>query len=164
MFYTLVVLHPLIVINSALSGNFSFPLKIFNFFIFFAFHCLFRKFTHKYISVPVHTKCLKPHLLYTKLFYISFENGYLMFSFNFPYMNMKHDVLLMNSVLLLYEIPPPMAQQPLVGQVLLIIDSSRSHSDTPHSARPPWPCSDCTIYKVEFIQLLAYGCRKGFTS
>ena len=57
-------------------------------------------------------------------------------------MNLKHDVLLMNSVLLLYEIPPspPMAQQPPVGQVLLIIDSSRSHSDTPHSAGLPWPC------------------------
>jgi hypothetical protein len=27
---------------------------------------------------------------------------------------------------------PPMAQQPLVGQGLLIIEASRSHSDTPH--------------------------------
>ena len=63
--------------------------------------------THKYISVPVRTKCLKPHLLYTKLFYISFENGYLMFCFNFPYMNLKHHVLLMNSVSLLYEIYSP---------------------------------------------------------
>jgi hypothetical protein len=27
----------------------------------------------------------------------------------------------------------PMAQQPLVGQGLLIIEASRSHSDTPHS-------------------------------
>ena len=29
--------------------------------------------------------------------------------------------------------PPPMAQQPLVGQGLLIIKASRSHSGTPHS-------------------------------
>jgi hypothetical protein len=28
---------------------------------------------------------------------------------------------------------PPIAQQPLVGQTLLIIEASRSHSDTPHS-------------------------------
>jgi hypothetical protein len=29
--------------------------------------------------------------------------------------------------------PPAMAQQPLMGQILLIIEASRSHSDTPHS-------------------------------
>ena len=32
----------------------------------------------------------------------------------------------------------PMAQQPLVGQGLLIILSSRSHSDTPHSVEFLW--------------------------
>ena len=30
-----------------------------------------------------------------------------------------------------------MAQQPLLGQGLLIIEASRSHSDTPHSVGPP---------------------------
>ena len=30
------------------------------------------------------------------------------------------------------------AQQPLVGQGLLIIEASRSHSDTPHSVRLLW--------------------------
>jgi hypothetical protein len=34
--------------------------------------------------------------------------------------------------------PLPMAQQTLVGQGLLIIDVSRSHSDTPHSLRFLW--------------------------
>jgi hypothetical protein len=33
---------------------------------------------------------------------------------------------------------PPMAQQPLVGQGLLIIEASRSHSDTPHSVGLLW--------------------------
>jgi hypothetical protein len=32
----------------------------------------------------------------------------------------------------------PMAQQPLVGQGLLIIEASRSHSDTPHSIGLLW--------------------------
>jgi hypothetical protein len=32
----------------------------------------------------------------------------------------------------------PMAQQPLVGQDLLIVEASRSHSDTPHSVRLLW--------------------------
>jgi hypothetical protein len=32
----------------------------------------------------------------------------------------------------------PMAQQPLLGQDLLIIEASRSHSDTPHSVRIFW--------------------------
>jgi hypothetical protein len=32
----------------------------------------------------------------------------------------------------------PMAQQPLVGQGLLIIEASRSHSDTPHSVGLLW--------------------------
>jgi len=31
-----------------------------------------------------------------------------------------------------------MVQQPLVGQSLLIIEVSRSHSDTPHSVRLLW--------------------------
>jgi len=31
-----------------------------------------------------------------------------------------------------------MAQQPLLGQVLLIIGTSRSHSDTPHSVGILW--------------------------
>jgi hypothetical protein len=31
-----------------------------------------------------------------------------------------------------------MAQQPLVGQGLLIIEDSWSHSDTPHSVGLPW--------------------------
>jgi hypothetical protein len=31
-----------------------------------------------------------------------------------------------------------MAQQPLVGQGLLIIEASRSHSDTPHSVGLSW--------------------------
>jgi len=31
-----------------------------------------------------------------------------------------------------------MVQQPLVGQGLLIIETSRSHSDTSHSAGPLW--------------------------
>jgi hypothetical protein len=38
-------------------------------------------------------------------------------------------------------IPPPqlpMAQQPPVGQGLLIIEPSRSHSDTPHSVGMLW--------------------------
>jgi hypothetical protein len=34
--------------------------------------------------------------------------------------------------------PPPIAQQPLVIQDLLIIESSRSHSDTPHSVGIIW--------------------------
>ena len=32
----------------------------------------------------------------------------------------------------------PMVQQPLVGQDLLIIEASRSHSDTPESVGLPW--------------------------
>jgi hypothetical protein len=32
----------------------------------------------------------------------------------------------------------PMAQQPLVCQGLLIMQASRSHSDTPHSVGPLW--------------------------
>jgi len=32
----------------------------------------------------------------------------------------------------------PMAQQPLMGQGLLIIEASRSHSDTPHSVGLLW--------------------------
>ena len=32
----------------------------------------------------------------------------------------------------------PMAQQPLLGQGLLIIEASRSHSDTPHSVGLLW--------------------------
>jgi len=34
--------------------------------------------------------------------------------------------------------PPPLAQQPPVGQDLLIIKASRSHSDTPHSVGLLW--------------------------
>jgi hypothetical protein len=34
--------------------------------------------------------------------------------------------------------PPTMAQQPLVGQGVLIIESSLSHSDTPHSVGLLW--------------------------
>jgi len=34
--------------------------------------------------------------------------------------------------------PPPMARQRLVGKGLLIIEASRSHSDTPHSAGLLW--------------------------
>jgi hypothetical protein len=37
-----------------------------------------------------------------------------------------------------YCFPSPMVQQPLVGQGLLIIGSSRSHSDTPHSVGILW--------------------------
>jgi hypothetical protein len=33
---------------------------------------------------------------------------------------------------------PPVAQQPLVGQGLLIIEASQSHSDTPHSVGVLW--------------------------
>jgi hypothetical protein len=33
---------------------------------------------------------------------------------------------------------PPMAQQPLVGQGLLIIEASQSHSNTSHSVGPLW--------------------------
>ena len=33
---------------------------------------------------------------------------------------------------------PPMAHQPLAGQGLLIIEASRSHSDTPHSVGLLW--------------------------
>ena len=32
----------------------------------------------------------------------------------------------------------PMKQQPLVAQGLLVIEASRSHSDTPHSVGPLW--------------------------
>jgi hypothetical protein len=35
-----------------------------------------------------------------------------------------------------------MMQQPLVGQVILIIEASRSHSDTPHSADVLWTCDE----------------------
>jgi hypothetical protein len=31
-----------------------------------------------------------------------------------------------------------MAQQPVVDQVLLIMEASRSHADTPHSVGPLW--------------------------
>jgi hypothetical protein len=34
--------------------------------------------------------------------------------------------------------PPPVAQQPLVSQGLLIIEASRSQSDTPHSVGLLW--------------------------
>jgi hypothetical protein len=34
--------------------------------------------------------------------------------------------------------PSPMAQQPLMGQVLLIIEASQSHSDTPYSVGLHW--------------------------
>jgi hypothetical protein len=33
---------------------------------------------------------------------------------------------------------PPMAPQTLVGQGLLIIEASQSHSDTPQSLEPLW--------------------------
>jgi hypothetical protein len=36
--------------------------------------------------------------------------------------------------------PPTLAQQPLVGQGLLIIEASRSHSDTSHSVGLLWTC------------------------
>jgi hypothetical protein len=32
----------------------------------------------------------------------------------------------------------PLAQQPLVGQLLIIVEASRSHSDTPHSVGLLW--------------------------
>jgi hypothetical protein len=41
-----------------------------------------------------------------------------------------------------------MAQQPLVGQGLLIIEASRSHSDTPHSVGLLWT-SDNTQHSQE---------------
>ena len=34
--------------------------------------------------------------------------------------------------------PPPMGQQPLVGQGLLIVEASRSYSDTPHPLGLLW--------------------------
>ena len=34
--------------------------------------------------------------------------------------------------------PPLVAQQPAVGQGILTIEASRSHSDTPHSVRLLW--------------------------
>jgi hypothetical protein len=34
--------------------------------------------------------------------------------------------------------PPPMARQSLLGQGLLIVEASRSHSDTPHSVGLLW--------------------------
>jgi hypothetical protein len=34
--------------------------------------------------------------------------------------------------------PPPMAQQPLVDQGLLMVEASRSHADTPHSVGLLW--------------------------
>ena len=34
--------------------------------------------------------------------------------------------------------PRPIAQQPLVGQGLLVIEASRFHSDTPHSVGLLW--------------------------
>ena len=37
-----------------------------------------------------------------------------------------------------YSTVSPMAQQPLVGQDLIIIEASRSHSDTPHSVGLLW--------------------------
>jgi hypothetical protein len=40
---------------------------------------------------------------------------------------------------LIFHPPPPLrARQPLVGQGLLIIEASRSHSDTPHSVGLFW--------------------------
>jgi hypothetical protein len=42
-----------------------------------------------------------------------------------------------------------MAQQPLVGQDLLIIEASRSHSDTPHSVGllwTEWPARSRDLY------------------
>ena len=44
-----------------------------------------------------------------------------------------------------------MAQQPLVGQGLLIIEASRSHSDTPHSVRLLWT-SDRTVAETSTWQ------------
>jgi len=35
-------------------------------------------------------------------------------------------------------LPSPMAQQPVVGQGLLIIEASRSHSDVPYSVGLLW--------------------------
>jgi len=37
-----------------------------------------------------------------------------------------------------YNIFPRMAQQPLVGQCLLLVEASRSHPDTPHSIGLLW--------------------------
>jgi hypothetical protein len=37
-----------------------------------------------------------------------------------------------------FEIFAPMAQEPLVGHGLLMIEASRSHSDTPHSVGLLW--------------------------
>ena len=37
-----------------------------------------------------------------------------------------------------------MAQQPLMEQVLIIIDTSLSHSDTPHSVGLLWTSAYCT--------------------
>jgi hypothetical protein len=43
-----------------------------------------------------------------------------------------------NVILVYWGDHSPMAQQPLVGQGLLIIDASRSHPGTPHSVRLLW--------------------------
>jgi len=41
-------------------------------------------------------------------------------------------------VIYIYILFSPVSQQPLVGQDLLIIEASRSHSDTPHSVGLLW--------------------------
>ena len=40
----------------------------------------------------------------------------------------------------------PMAQEPLVGQGLLIIEASRSHSDIPHSVGLLWTSDHLLVY------------------
>jgi hypothetical protein len=45
---------------------------------------------------------------------------------------------------------PPVTQQPLVGQGLLIIEASRSHSDTPHSVGLLWTNDSIVVIITDF--------------
>jgi hypothetical protein len=52
-------------------------------------------------------------------------------------MNLAHENVARNIVNVIY-LPISMVQQPLVSQGLLIIEASRSHTDTPHSVGFLW--------------------------
>jgi hypothetical protein len=57
-----------------------------------------------------------------------------------------------------------MAQQPLVGQSLLIIEASRSHSDTPHSVELLWtrdqPVAETSTWKHTILTRDRHPCPR----
>jgi len=61
-----------------------------------------------------------------------------------------------------------MAQQPLVGQGLLIVEASHSHSDTPHSVWPLWtsdqPDTETSTWKHPTLTRDRHPCLRRVSS